>query len=59
MLFLSFLFKGVADIEVDFPSIAGDIKFPSFVPKEKIFSSVFRIGSANLQLWTHYDVCNS
>jgi len=51
--------KGVANIEHDFPAIANDVKLPSFVPKEKIFSSVFRIASADLQLWTHYDVMDN
>ena len=33
-----------------------DIKFPDFYPKERFFSSVFRICSPGMQLWTHYDV---
>ena len=55
-LLCNLMMQGVANIEHDFPAIANDVKLPSFVPKEKIFSSVFRIASADLQLWTHYDV---
>ena len=31
-------------------------QFPDFYPKERFFSSVFRICSPGMQLWTHYDV---
>jgi tRNA wybutosine-synthesizing protein 5 len=48
--------KDIADVRVQFPTLAEDIKFPEFYPKEKFFSSVFRIASPGLQLWTHYDV---
>lgn len=47
----------MADIEKQFPELAKDFKFPSFVPKDKIFSSVFRLASAEVTVWTHYDVC--
>lgn len=48
--------QDVADIRQQFPSLGGDIKFPAFFREEQFFSSVFRISSAGLQLWTHYDV---
>eukprot|EP00794_Sanderia_malayensis_P017226 gene17226-18947_t len=51
--------KDVADIHKDFPQIAGDLNLPSFISEDKFFSSVLRIGSANLQLWTHYDVMDN
>ncbi|XP_045178484.2 tRNA wybutosine-synthesizing protein 5-like [Mercenaria mercenaria] len=51
--------KDIADIRVQFPALAEDILFPEFYPKEKFFSSVFRIASPGLQLWTHYDVMDN
>lgn len=49
--------QDVADIRKQFPLLEGDIKFPKFFKEEQFFSSVFRISSPGLQLWTHYDVC--
>jgi hypothetical protein len=49
--------QDVADIRKQFPLLEGDIKFPKFFREEQFFSSVFRISSPGLQLWTHYDVC--
>lgn len=51
-------------IEQSFPSIAEDLKPPNFIPyssnqsKEsaKYFSSVLRIASNNVQIWTHFDL---
>ncbi|KAM4835914.1 tRNA wybutosine-synthesizing protein 5 isoform 2-T2 [Thomomys bottae] len=51
--------KDVADIRKQFPSLEGDIKFPKFFREEQFFSSVFRISSPGLQLWTHYDVMDN
>lgn len=50
--------QDVADIRKQFPLLEGDIKFPKFFKEEQFFSSVFRISSPGLQLWTHYDVCH-
>lgn len=36
-----------------------DLKIPDFIPKGAFFSSVFRISSPKLQLWTHYDTCDN
>ena len=47
-----------ADIHVQFPEIAGDVILPMAFGKDKFFSSVLRIGSPNVVLWTHYDVCH-
>lgn len=49
--------QDVADIRKQFPLLEGDIKFPKFFKEDQFFSSVFRISSPGLQLWTHYDVC--
>lgn len=51
--------KDIADIRQQFPELAEDIHFPEFYPEEKFFSSVFRIASPGLQLWTHYDVMDN
>uniref|UniRef100_A0A8C2NKP6 JmjC domain-containing protein n=1 Tax=Capra hircus TaxID=9925 RepID=A0A8C2NKP6_CAPHI len=51
--------KDVADIRKQFPLLEGDIKFPKFFREEQFFSSVFRISSPGLQLWTHYDVMDN
>ncbi|XP_007494640.1 tRNA wybutosine-synthesizing protein 5 isoform X3 [Monodelphis domestica] len=51
--------KDIADIRKQFPLLEGDIKIPDFFEKEQFFSSVFRISSPGLQLWTHYDVMDN
>uniref|UniRef100_A0A8C3W9M4 tRNA wybutosine-synthesizing protein 5 n=1 Tax=Catagonus wagneri TaxID=51154 RepID=A0A8C3W9M4_9CETA len=54
-----FISEDVADIRKQFPLLEGDIKFPKFFKEEQFFSSVFRISSPGLQLWTHYDVMDN
>ncbi|XP_072275243.1 tRNA wybutosine-synthesizing protein 5 [Pyxicephalus adspersus] len=49
----------IADISKQFPELAADIKIPEFFEKHQFFSSVFRISSPGLQLWTHYDVMDN
>uniref|UniRef100_A0A8D0E4J4 tRNA wybutosine-synthesizing protein 5 n=1 Tax=Salvator merianae TaxID=96440 RepID=A0A8D0E4J4_SALMN len=51
--------KEIADIRKQFPLLADDICVPEYFEKEQFFSSVFRISSAGLQLWTHYDVMDN
>ena len=51
--------KDIADISVQFPQLAEDINLPPFFDEDKFFSSVFRIGSKGIQLWTHYDVMDN
>lgn len=48
--------KEIANIQREFPELSNDIQFPPFFESEKFFSSVFRISSSDLRLWTHYDV---
>lgn len=50
--------KDIADVRKDFPTLAPDIVFPPFFEDDKFYSSVFRISSQDVQLWTHYDVRN-
>lgn len=51
--------KEVADISKQFPEIVNDIKIPMFFEESDYFSSVLRIGSAGVQLWTHYDIMDN
>ena len=45
----------------DFPSIAEDFEISklSLYPEDKFFSSVLRISSAGIRIWTHYDVMDN
>lgn len=45
-----------ADLSKQFPDLAEDFHVPRFFAPDQFFSSVFRISSCGLQLWTHYDV---
>jgi len=51
--------RDVSDIAVGFPELAPDFTAPPFVPEGAFFSSVFRIASPGMQLWTHYDVMDN
>lgn len=51
--------KDISDITVQFPTLAEDINIPKLYPEDRFFSSVFRISSANGQLWTHYDIMDN
>ncbi|BES91723.1 tRNA-yW synthesizing protein 5 [Nesidiocoris tenuis] len=51
--------RDVADIGRQFPKIAKDIAFPKLFDDEDFFSSVIRIGSRGVQIWTHYDVMDN
>ena len=51
--------KDVSDIKKQFPQLSDDIRFPSLFEPEKFFSSVFRISSSNIRLWTHYDIMDN
>jgi len=46
----------VADIRRDFPELSSDVVFPPLFDAQCLFSSVLRISSCGVQLWTHYDV---
>jgi len=51
--------RDIADIKKQFPSLANDIRIPDFFEESNFFSSVFRIASPGVQLWTHYDVMDN
>ncbi|XP_036966377.1 tRNA wybutosine-synthesizing protein 5 isoform X2 [Acanthopagrus latus] len=51
--------KEPADLSKQFPVLAEDFHIPQFFTANQFFSSVFRISSCGLQLWTHYDVMDN
>lgn len=51
--------KDVADIQKQFPELSEDFIFPSIVPEDRVFSSVFRLASKGVTVWTHYDVMDN
>ncbi|KAJ8012438.1 hypothetical protein DPEC_G00042770 [Dallia pectoralis] len=51
--------KEPADLNKQFPDLAEDFHIPEFFEPDQFFSSVFRISSCGLQLWTHYDVMDN
>ncbi|RNA01362.1 tRNA wybutosine-synthesizing 5 [Brachionus plicatilis] len=51
--------KDVADIQKDYPELSNEIRYPPLFELENFFSSVFRISSAGLRLWTHYDIMDN
>jgi len=46
-------------LEEDFPTIANDFNLPDIIPQEKMFSSVLRVSSGGVRVWTHYDVMDN
>ena len=52
--------KKAARIEDDFPALADDLRPPCFIPfcrDDKLYhSSVLRIASSRVQVWTHFDL---
>ena len=49
----------VANIQHDFPEICDDISFPPLNDNDTFFSSVFRISSPGVELWTHFDTMDN
>lgn len=47
--------KDVAHFASDFPDLAKDLELPQLYEPQDYFSSVMRVGSPGLHLWTHYD----
>ena len=52
-------FKDTADIYTQLPELAKDILIPKVFSEQQYFSSVLRIASAGVQLFTHYDVMDN
>lgn len=51
--------QDVADVRKQFPDVADDVQLPPFFSEDAFFSSVLRVGSPGLRLWTHYDVMDN
>ncbi|XP_040583251.1 tRNA wybutosine-synthesizing protein 5 [Lepeophtheirus salmonis] len=48
------------NFEEDFPELGEDFTFPTtFFPSNKLFSSILRISSPSVRIWTHYDVLDN
>ena len=43
----------------DFPQISEDFVLPEFFDQKNLFSSVLRISSPEIRVWTHYDVMDN
>ena len=51
-----------ADFMTDFPALSQDFefdKFFNFFPQEKFFSSVLRVSSKDIRVWTHFDTLDN
>ena len=49
-----------ANLESDFPDLAPDFCLPElFEPPSRFFSSVLRVSSPKVRVWTHYDVLDN
>ncbi|BDA41177.1 probable tRNA wybutosine-synthesizing protein 5 at C-terminar half [Coccomyxa sp. Obi] len=51
--------KEPSDIAAAFPELAADLCLPQLFPPDQLFSSVLRISSEGLRLWTHFDVMDN
>lgn len=51
--------REVANFIEQYPEVAKDLKIPNFFNKDDLFSSVFRVGSPGVRLWTHYDIMDN
>ncbi|XP_046662570.1 tRNA wybutosine-synthesizing protein 5-like [Homalodisca vitripennis] len=51
--------REVSDIKKQFAQIADDIVIPKFFNDVDFFSSVLRVSSEGVQLWTHYDIMDN
>ena len=43
----------------DYPDLAPDFRLPPLFEPDRLFSSVLRVSSARLRVWTHYDVLDN
>jgi hypothetical protein len=48
-----------SNLEASFPELAADVRLPPLFPPEAFFSSIMRVSSPGLTLWTHYDVMDN
>lgn len=46
-------------LERDFPDLAREFHLPELFPQDRLFSSVLRVSSPGVRVWTHYDVLDN
>lgn len=51
--------REVSNLSAQFPELAKDLKIPEFFDQEDFFSSVIRVSSSGIRLWTHYDIMDN
>ena len=51
--------REVANLDQHFPELCKDFIIPEFIDPNSIFSTVLRVASNGVQLWTHYDVMDN
>ncbi|GFR52769.1 hypothetical protein Agub_g15380, partial [Astrephomene gubernaculifera] len=51
--------REAANLSASFPLLAADLRLPPLFPPSALHSSVLRLGSPGLVLWTHYDVMDN
>lgn len=51
--------REVANLDSHYPELCQDFKVPEFLDSSTIFSTVLRVASKGVQLWTHYDVMDN
>ena len=51
--------KEPADLNKSFPALGEAFKMPQVVDDENVFSTVLRVASNDLMLWTHYDIMDN
>ena len=49
----------VSNLSQDFPEISDDFRVPELFRPEQFFSSVLRVSSGGVRIWTHYDVTDN
>ena len=49
----------MSNLSTDYPQISQDFHHPKVFAEEQMFSSVLRISSADVRIWTHYDVTDN
>lgn len=51
--------KDPSNFHKQFTELAKDLSVPKVFAPEKFFSSIFRMSSTGVQLWTHYDIMDN
>ncbi|XP_071439790.1 tRNA wybutosine-synthesizing protein 5-like [Hetaerina americana] len=49
----------IADFSKHYPTLSEDLRLPNIFEASRYFSSVLRVSSSGLSLWTHYDVMDN